>query len=352
MLRFEEPGSVLGFDDFVYGKGLSGGNYVTHTQSPRFVALVFFKERKACISEIVWWDEQPFGPARDRLLDRAMVAIENTVSIEEKKTSAKINSAVGLVEEQCSIKIDTLRDSEERMTAQAQELVSLAEDQQLNIEKRKAAEIALILSEEQLQIQISELRDSEERMALQAGEMVELAEDLQAAEQEMKFLAHHDALTKLPSRHLCMDRLEQAMAEDRRNNSKTAVLFIDLDGFKAVNDSLGHDAGDAVLIGVAKRIKTVIRESDTAARIGGDEFILLLRNAKEREDAARVALEIVTKISEPFLINGQVVKIGASIGIAFSPSDGASPEEILKNADQSMYEIKRQGKNNYGFFTE
>ncbi|WP_419902909.1 diguanylate cyclase domain-containing protein [Kiloniella sp.] len=351
MLEIKSPSQVLGLDDFIYGKGGSGKSYITHTKFPRFVALINIEKLKVDVSNVVWWDEKPLGQVLDNLLSRAAATIESAVLEEESRICTKIKSAMVQSEEQFNIEIDTLRDSEERLQDQAQQLVSLAEEQQLNIEKRKAAELALILSEEQLQIQISELRDSEERMALQAQELVWLAEDLQTAEQEMKFLAHHDALTKLPSRRLCMDRLELAMTEDRRNGSKTAVLFIDLDGFKAVNDTIGHEAGDTVLIGVAERIKSIVRENDTAARIGGDEFILLLRDVGRHLDVAVIAQTIIAELSRPFLIKGQEVKIGASIGIAFSPDDGSTSEDILKNADQSMYVIKHQGKNNFGFFS-
>ncbi|MEH6629736.1 MAG: diguanylate cyclase [Halopseudomonas aestusnigri] len=352
MLELDGPSPMLGIDDFIYGRGESGESYITHIKFPRFVAFVSVADLKPCLSKVVWWEERPFGLAFDNLLERAVVAIEKAISQDEIDIAEKINRAVNLTEEQFNIKIDTLRDSEERMTVQAQELVNLAEEQQLNIEKRKTAERSLLLSEEQLQIQISEMRDSEERMALQAQELVGLAEGLQAAEQEMKFLAHHDALTKLPSRRLCMDRLEQAMAEDRKQDTKTAVLFIDLDGFKAVNDTIGHEAGDAVLVAVAERMKTIIKKRDTVARIGGDEFILLLRDAAVRVDVEKLAQKVITELSVPLSIHGRDVKIGASIGIAFSPDDGMSPEDLLRNADKSMYVIKRRGKNNYRFFTQ
>ncbi|MFD2204598.1 diguanylate cyclase domain-containing protein [Kiloniella antarctica] len=352
MLELNDPAPVLGYDDFIYGKGESGECYITHIKVPRFVALISVSDLKPCLQEITWWDERPFGVAFDHLLTRAITVVETIVAEGENDLTQKIKQAVDLLEERFNIELHTLRDSEERMEAQAQEMVGLAEEQQFNIEKRKAAELALILSEEQLKIQISELRDSEERMELQAQELVALAEDLQAAEQEMKFLALHDALTKLPSRRLCMDRLEQAMMNDRRNKTKTAVLFIDLDGFKVVNDSLGHEAGDAVLIGVGQRLKALIRENDTVARIGGDEFVVLLNEAGQREDVALIAQEIVAELSVPFLIKNDKIKVGASIGIAISPDDGGSAKAVIRNADQSMYLIKRQGKNNYGFFSK
>ena len=220
-----------------------------------------------------------------------------------------------------------------------------------DITERKRAEEALRDSEDQLKVQVLELQEREQRLEAQAADLVALAEDLEAAKQEMQHLANHDALTGLPSLRLCKDRLENALAANRRNESQTAVLFIDLDGFKAVNDSMGHEAGDEVLKGVAERLKSSVREMDTSARIGGDEFILVLPEIGHKDDAAKIAQKVIGEMSEPFPVNGGVAQIGASIGIAISPADGAAADDLLRHADESMYAIKKRGKNNFGFFS-
>jgi len=217
------------------------------------------------------------------------------------------------------------------------------------IGERKRVEEALLKSEDQLKMQIVDLKDRENRLANQGEELVAMAEDLHAAKQEMQFLANHDALTGLPSLRLCKDRLASAMTSDKRSKSRTAVLFIDLDGFKAVNDSMGHEAGDTVLKEVAQRLKSVIRESDTAARIGGDEFILVLPSCEQKDAAGKIARKVIDSLALPIPVNDQVASIGASIGIAFSPDDGETADVLLRNADESMYAIKQSGKNNFGF---
>ncbi|WP_019027461.1 diguanylate cyclase domain-containing protein [Colwellia piezophila] len=222
---------------------------------------------------------------------------------------------------------------------------------QENDVKRIQDEKNLLLSEETLKYQVVELRDREDRLEAQAVEMAALSEGLKEAKEKMEHLANHDALTGLPSLRLCNDRLESALTIGRRKNCQTAVLFIDLDGFKAVNDSMGHEAGDQVLKGVAERLKSSIREVDTAARIGGDEFLVVLPETGDKYGIAKVAKKIIGKISEPFIIDDTQARIGASIGIAISPADGTNADELLRCADESMYIIKKRGKNNYGFYS-
>lgn len=172
------------------------------------------------------------------------------------------------------------------------------------------------------------------------------------AEKKLKFMATHDDLTGLPTRVLCLDHISQAFATAHRHKMKTAVLFIDLDGFKAVNDTLGHDAGDALLKGVGKRLVSSIREVDTAARIGGDEFVVVLVDIGNRDDVATVAGKLIDLLSTPFPLSMGEATIGASIGIAIGPNDGQNPEILLQNADSAMYAVKSSGKNNYRFFSE
>lgn len=170
------------------------------------------------------------------------------------------------------------------------------------------------------------------------------------AEEQSWFNAHHDVLTGLPNRRLFMDRLQQEIKHSKRSTVPLAVLFMDLDGFKEVNDSLGHEAGDRLLINVAKRLVDCVRQSDTIARLGGDEFTVILTGARQRTDTQRVAQIILDTLATPFCIAQQHVQISVSIGIAFYPRDAFSPTALLEAADQAMYKAKKAGSNGMFFF--
>jgi diguanylate cyclase (GGDEF)-like protein/PAS domain S-box-containing protein len=160
-------------------------------------------------------------------------------------------------------------------------------------------------------------------------------------QEKLERLAHYDPLTALPNRALFFDRLEGAVARARREERRFALLFIDLDGFKAVNDRYGHDAGDYLLFETARRLRAAIRDSDTAGRMGGDEFTVLLENISKADDAVAVAEKIHASLTEIATIPaGASVKVGASIGIAVFPDDGTDGESVLKAADSAMYAIK------------
>lgn len=172
-----------------------------------------------------------------------------------------------------------------------------------------------------------------------------------AAEVLVHHLAHHDVLTDLPNRALLTDRLHQALAHGRRDRVKLALLFIDLDRLKPVNDTLGHDVGDLLLKDVADRLRdAVTREADTVARLGGDEFVILLPRINKEQDAAAVAERILQTLGQPFNINQHVISISASIGVAVFPKDGDAEEVLLRLADSAMYEAKRAGRNCFRFF--
>lgn len=172
-----------------------------------------------------------------------------------------------------------------------------------------------------------------------------------AAEVLVQHLAHHDVLTDLPNRALLTDRLHQALAHGRRDRVKLAVLFIDLDRLKPVNDTLGHEVGDLLLKVVADRLRDVVtREADTVARLGGDEFVVLLPRINKEQDAAAVAEKILQTLGGPFIINQQVITISASIGIAIFPKNGDVEDVLLRSADAAMYDAKRAGRNCFRFF--
>ena len=162
-------------------------------------------------------------------------------------------------------------------------------------------------------------------------------------------LAHYDELTHLPNRSLLYDRLGQAITMAKRNRSSIALMYIDLDGFKTVNDTMGHHMGDLLLVQTAERLRLCVRESDTLARIGGDEFTILLNDAHERENVERVAKKIIHSIAQPFYLEGQAAHIGASVGIARYPDDAPTNGTLLIVADKAMYAAKAAGKNTYRF---
>lgn len=163
-------------------------------------------------------------------------------------------------------------------------------------------------------------------------------------------LAHYDCLTDLPNRASFMDILDRSIAMAKRNKQKIAVMFLDLDGFKKINDTLGHDAGDLLLKGVALRLRETIRDPDVVSRIGGDEFVFVLEDIGSDENAATVANKIIQALSVPFDLKGQVGQVGGSIGIAIFPADGNESGVLLKCADAAMYLAKQSGKNRYKFF--
>jgi diguanylate cyclase (GGDEF)-like protein/PAS domain S-box-containing protein len=176
--------------------------------------------------------------------------------------------------------------------------------------------------------------------------------DRKRAEEQIEFHAYHDVLTLLPNRKLFMDRLRQNLTHCRRAGTPLAVMFIDLDGFKGVNDSLGHTAGDEVLLEMAKRLSSCVRADDTVARLGGDEFSIVLSELRRPEDAGRVAEKILSVVQRPLSINGIPVEVSASVGIALYPVDGIDPETLLRNADSAMYRAKESGRNNYQLCTD
>lgn len=173
-----------------------------------------------------------------------------------------------------------------------------------------------------------------------------------ANEARIAYLAHHDPLTGLPNRTLLQDRLHQALVRANRERSMVGVLFLDLDRFKTINDSLGHPAGDRLLLAVAERIRTCVRESDTVCRQGGDEFIVVLQDLADAEAPARVADKILSRLSEPFDIDGHRIGTSFSIGISVFPTDGRDVDTLMRNADTAMYHAKEGGRDTYRFFAE
>ncbi len=167
---------------------------------------------------------------------------------------------------------------------------------------------------------------------------------------QLDMLATIDTLTGLPNRQLFQDRLSRALLHNKRLDTRFALLFIDLDKFKIVNDTLGHAAGDQLLLEVSERIRQMVRESDTVARLGGDEFTVIVNDISNNDDIIRVAQLIIETLSEPFFLSEKEANIGASIGIAVFPDDAVEQATLMNKADSAMYQAKQSGRNKYCFF--
>lgn len=173
-----------------------------------------------------------------------------------------------------------------------------------------------------------------------------------SAERELRILANYDHLTGLPNRSLLLERIKHAIEHAKREKAQIALFFIDLDRFKHINDSLGHDYGDMLLKEVTARVSDALREDDTVARIGGDEFVVLLERYKSTSNLSRIAQKLINTIEQPIELKHNVVSVGASIGIAMYPDDAITQDKLLRNADVAMYHAKQLGRNNFQFFTE
>ena len=195
---------------------------------------------------------------------------------------------------------------------------------------------ALVLSQQEAQA-ARNLAHNLERMN---SELAEQVERLQHNEAKAWALAYYDELTGLPNRRLLRDRLCQAIAQSARQNTQVALLFVDLDGFKGINDQLGHAAGDKLLRLVAERLTTSIRAADTVARYGGDEFVIMLPGVDHPTLCAAIASKVVSRVREPYVIDKSIIRISTSIGAAFYPGDGHSHEELLGKADHALYRAK------------
>lgn len=201
--------------------------------------------------------------------------------------------------------------------------------------------------------------DDDEELALSLANAISLIMDNARKMDELKhekslliYAAFHDPLTKLPNRALFCDRMVQALSRANRNQTQVAILFCDLDGFKPINDTMGHQAGDHVLKTMGERFTNCIREHDTVARVGGDEFVFVLSEMESVEHSATVAQKILNTISQPIPFDGHEIMLFGSIGIAIYPLDGEETEGLMKNADIAMYQAKRLGKNNYQYYEE
>lgn len=193
-------------------------------------------------------------------------------------------------------------------------------------------------------LSISTIEDETQQITHYVGIFTDISQQ-KASEQHYQKMAYHDPLTQLPNRLLFLDRLNQALLESARSNTNVALLFLDLDGFKQVNDNAGHDAGDALLQEVARRLSCSVRRDDTVARIGGDEFTIILKNVERKEVLERIGNTLIQAINEPVTLADSSFQVGASIGIACHPADATDCDTLTTEADEAMYEAKQSGKN-------
>jgi diguanylate cyclase (GGDEF)-like protein/PAS domain S-box-containing protein len=211
--------------------------------------------------------------------------------------------------------------------------------------RTKAGAISVVL------MTISAVRDTAGELTHYVGVFTDITQQKES-ERRLEHLAHHDALTDLPNRSLFRDRLRQAIRNSQRDNHSLALLFIDLDRFKKVNDTLGHVAGDRLLIEAARRITACVRNSDTVARLGGDEFTVVLQGVEDSDAAAGIARDIIETLAAPFVLGEDAVSVSASIGIALCPEDAEDPDALTNAADQAMYDAKAMGRNRYSLFAD
>lgn len=215
------------------------------------------------------------------------------------------------------------------------------------IEQRKSAQQQLERHGEELENQVA---SRTEQLILMNQELQQEMEERRRIEEDLKYLAHHDALTDLPNRLLLEDRLKHAINRAQRSHGQLAVMFLDLDHFKHINDSLGHALGDELLREVSGRLSNRVRKGDTVARLGGDEFVVVMEQIEGPDDVDALAQELMAALRNPFNIQGHRLFVDSSIGISIFPQDGEIGEELLKNADAAMYQSKEDGRNNYSFY--
>jgi diguanylate cyclase (GGDEF)-like protein/PAS domain S-box-containing protein len=225
------------------------------------------------------------------------------------------------------------------------DLIWLFED----VTERHQAEEALLRAHEELEQRVAE-RTAE--LASANSQLQEEVFERMQAEQRIWHIAHHDSLTGLPNRTLLHDRLQQALAQAQRGQHRVAVMFLDLDRFKTVNDTLGHAIGDELLKHVAERLKSVVRAVDTVSRLGGDEFVVVLHEMSSPDDAVQVAEKILNAMAPEVLIDSHQLHATPSIGISIFPDDGDEVFALMKNADTAMYHAKAAGRNNFQFFAQ
>jgi diguanylate cyclase (GGDEF)-like protein len=237
-------------------------------------------------------------------------------------------------------------ESAEEMALAVRESAVLAREQAVDRREEAAAATA-----EHRALADTQIREANEQLVVASVRALKMTEAAEHATKQMSHKAERDFLTGLPNRALLTDRLAQSIELARRHVKRVAVMYLDLDQFKNINDSLGHTVGDQLLQSVAKRLQACVRHSDTVSRQGGDEFVVLLTEVEAPQDAALVAEKLIKAIAEPHVVGEHRLRITVSIGISLYPDDAQDVETVLTNADTAMYRAKRSGRNNYQRFT-
>ncbi len=239
--------------------------------------------------------------------------------------------------------VQAREDAAHTREAQALQREDLATVREQKIHEERASKAAML-------DRSIKLRQANEQLVIASVQLQIATEEIEKSKAEMTHLANHDFLTDLPNRTQLFDRIAQAIALAKRHHAKLAVLFLDLDRFKTVNDTLGHAIGDQLLQSVAHRLQSAIRSSDTVSRQGGDEFVLLLSEVNQEEILALKIEKIHQIITAPYCVAGNDLDIGATIGISVFPKDGEDAETLIRNADTAMYYAKETGRNKFQFF--
>ncbi len=277
-------------------------------------------------------------PAQKNERRSAGIAREDAMSKREESVTSR---------EEVSHSREETADGRDRMSEKREDTVHLREKAALSREKIIQEADAL---KSVLEHHIARLQEANEHLMIATIQAQAMAEEVQKAKDEMGYMAHHDFLTDLPNRVFLRERLDQAIELSKRHGTKLAVLFIDLDRFKIINDSLGHTVGDTLLQAVAQRLKAAVRTTDTVSRQGGDEFVVLLSEVADEISVAALAGEICNGVSAPYVITEQKLHIGCTIGISMYPEDGKDAEALIMNADVAMYRAKEDGRGRYHFF--
>ncbi len=277
--------------------------------------------------------------------EKSVTAREDAVSLREEATESREDATES--REEATESREDAAGSRESM-AQVREGEAQGREEAATSRERKirATEMVQATFDDQMMM----LQQANAHLVIATVEAQKLAEQVQAAKVELDHLAHHDVLTDLPNRILLQDRLSQAIELARRQGTQLAVMFMDLNQFKHINDSLGHAVGDQLIQSVAQRLVGCVRHSDTISRQGGDEFVLLLPHIEHAEDAALSAQKILAAFALPHRIDQHDLHISVSIGISIYPDDGEDAETLIKSADTAMYHAKESGRNNYKFF--
>ncbi|MDD5249309.1 MAG: EAL domain-containing protein [Rhodocyclaceae bacterium] len=290
--------------------------------------------------------------ARDRRLEASAAHTAATQTLAARETEVRAGEHAADQREGVADQREGAADQREGAADQREETANLRQEAaDLREEVADLREEAAKAEEALSLLNAAHMREANERLIVATIHAQTMTEAAEQATAQMAYVAKHDFLTGLPNRSLLSDRLEQAIALARRHGKRLALMYLDLDHFKHINDSLGHAVGDELLQSAAKRLQACVRHSDTVSRQGGDEFVVLLSEVEAAQDAAHSAEKLLKTMAEPHLIGGHRLHVTLSIGISIYPDDGKDSDTMVRNADTAMYHAKNKGRNNYQRFT-